>query len=72
MVRHEKGQGVAIGLLWAMALPAAREWHVAGVPKSPIPRCSASVGVSGRLQSPARERRYASRLPLAQPSGSCP
>jgi len=72
VVRHEKGLGVASGLLWAMAVPAARGWRVAGVPKPPTLRCSALVGVYGSLQSPAREGRYASHLPLAQPSGSYP
>ena len=56
MARHEKHQGVARDLLWAMAVPAARGWRVTGSSRAPFPRCSPSVGVSGSLQLPAGER----------------
>ncbi|EXI74840.1 MAG: hypothetical protein AW07_01451 [Candidatus Accumulibacter sp. SK-11] len=36
---RENGQGAARGLHWAMAVPVAREWRVACVPKAPLRRC---------------------------------
>jgi len=55
-----------------MAVQDARGWRVSGVPTAPFPRRSPSVGVSASLESPARQRRYARRLPLAQLSRPCP